>query len=297
MIKINEPKKVCVLIVSYNFEQWIDKCIKSVLDSSIHAAILVVDNYSIDSTCQILKKKYPEVTLIESKENAGFGKANNIGMEYIINNGFEYAFLLNQDAWIEKNTIEKLLEEAVYGKEFGILSPVHLNGKGNATDFGFYKYTGIKNREDAVKLKDNVIEYSFINAAMWLMHTSIWLKVGGFAQIFSHYGEDLNWTQRLRKQGYKIGLVKTAFGYHDREERVISFDNFFYSEYVYFLTEAVNPFYSTPKAIAFSLLASIKKATISLFSNKRNYSKEYLKITFKLLKMSLSILHTRKETI
>jgi len=171
MIKINEPKKVCVLIVSYNFEQWIDKCIKSVLDSSIHAAILVVDNYSIDSTCQILKKKYPEVTLIESKENAGFGKANNIGMEYIINNGFEYAFLLNQDAWIEKNTIEKLLEEAV------------------------------------------------------------------------------------------------------------------------------NPFYSTPKAIAFSLLASIKKATISLFSNKRNYSKEYLKITFKLLKMSRSILHTRKETI
>ncbi|HOT65137.1 MAG TPA: glycosyltransferase, partial [Dysgonamonadaceae bacterium] len=100
-------QSICVIIVSYNFETWIDRCIPSIQASTLPATILVVDNASQDRTYEIIRNRYPEVVLIENKENLGFGKANNIGMRYALEKGFDYVFLLNQDAWLEPNALEK----------------------------------------------------------------------------------------------------------------------------------------------------------------------------------------------
>lgn len=290
----NKPS-VCVIIVSYNFEPWIHQCIPSVRNSSLPATIVVIDNGSGDATCEILQKEYPDVMLIETHENLGFGKGNNIGLDYAIKGGFDYVFLLNQDAWITSDTLEILIAAAEKNKEYGILSPVHLNGKGGATDFGFSEYTGLKNREDALQLPAEVTEYTFINAAMWLIPVSVIKEVGVFAPLFAHYGEDRNYVHRLQKKGYRLGLVKSATGVHGRESRPVSRQQWFYAEFVYFLTEAVNPHYSLPQAVAYSLFAAIKKAMKALFSGKISDSYEYLRITFRLPGKSRAILHTRKE--
>lgn len=294
--KEQEDKLVCVLIVSYNFEPWIEKCIESIQASTIKSSILVVDNKSSDFTCAIIKEKYPEVSLITNKENVGFGAANNIGMKQITDNGYKYAFLLNQDARIEPDTIEKLIKVADNHPEYGIISPIHLNGKGDSTDYGFYHYTNIEDRQDALSQANEVITYDFVNAAMWVISVEVWKEVGGFAKIFSHYGEDVNWTQRALNIGYKTGVVTNAFGYHDRENRQPSRERFFYSEFVYFLTEAVNPLHSDVKAFAYSILASVKKAAKSLLKGRTNDAKEYISIANKLIKMSDEIKITRRET-
>ncbi|MFY9515694.1 MAG: glycosyltransferase [Dysgonamonadaceae bacterium] len=133
--------KVCVIIVSYNFEPWIPLCLSSVKASTQPATIVVVDNASQDRTCEIIRSQYPEVVLIKNDKNLGFGKANNQGMKYALENDFDYVFLLNQDARLHPRTLEILICAASHNKDYGILSPVHLNGDGDRLDFGFAEYT------------------------------------------------------------------------------------------------------------------------------------------------------------
>jgi len=265
---------VCVIIVSYNFEPWIHRCLPSVEASLLPASILVIDNGSGDATCQIIRDKYPDVELIETHVNLGFGRANNIGIQRAMERGFDYLFLLNQDAWIEPDTLGKLVDAAEKNKAYGILSPVHLNGKGDATDFGFSQYTGLKNREEAEQLPAETTPYPFINAAMWLIPVSVIKETGSFSPLFTHYGEDRNLALRMQKKGYKVGLVKSAFGYHDREARPVSRKQYFDAEYVYFLTEAVNPFLLRAKGNSLQLAGCTEESVESaaLGQRQRLYS-------------------------
>jgi GT2 family glycosyltransferase len=131
---------------------------------------------------------------------------------------------------------------------------------------------------------------------MWLIPVSVIKETGSFAPLFTHYGEDRNLVQRIEKRGYRLGLVKSAFGYHDREARPVSREQYFEAEYVYFLTEAVNPFYSPLKAIAYSLLAALKKAWKALLSGKGSDCIAYLVVAFRLAGKGRSIHRTRVET-
>lgn len=283
----------CAIIVSYNFEAWMDSCIPSVLQSTIPVTILVVDNASSDETCKLLKAKYPQVKLIENAENLGFGQANNIGFRYAMENNFDYVFLLNQDARIEKNTLEILVGEAEKNNYFGIISPLHLNGNGDDFDFGFKTYTNLSEIDNVPK---DVTECPFINAAMWLVPIKVIQKVGGFAPIFSHYGEDVNYTQRVRYHNFKIVFAPTAIGYHSRENREVSRKQFFYIEFVYFLTEATNILYTSVQAFAFSLLAAFKKSFSAAFKGEFIDAKNYMKIAFRLVKNAKQINLSRMRT-
>lgn len=215
--------KVAVVIVTYNGEQWLTNCLKSVYESTIPIHVVVVDNLSTDKTCEIIKS-FPEAKLISLNENSGFGNANNVGMSYALNHNMDYVFLLNQDAYLEVNTIERLIE--VYQKHswYGLLSPIHLNGTGLGLDINFSNY--LKSNKSLIfdALKNNYLEavydVPFINAAGWLISKETLQAVGGFDPIFYHYGEDVNYCQRLLFHGYKIGIVPNLYILHDREARV-----------------------------------------------------------------------------
>ena len=117
-------------MVTFNSIKWIDECLASCEASQT----IVIDNASTDSTVSHIRKNYPEVTLIENKSNIGFGQANNIGIQKALSEGAEYVFLLNQDAYLGQDCIEKLIEVHQSNPEYGILSPMHLNGNGTNFD-------------------------------------------------------------------------------------------------------------------------------------------------------------------
>ena len=102
--------KILVIIVSYNFERWIDRCLNSLRQSEQQADVVVIDNASQDRTVSLIESRYPEVRLIKSKENLGFGRANNIGMKIALKEGYDAVFLLNQDAWIDAKVLGELSE-------------------------------------------------------------------------------------------------------------------------------------------------------------------------------------------
>ena len=285
--------KVLVIIVSYNFERWIDRCLKSLQQSEYPVDVVVVDNASKDCTVQRLKKDYPHVRLIESKVNWGFGKANNIGMRMALEEGYEAVLLMNQDAWIAKDSIGTLVRLCQEQPSYGILSPVHLTGDGDKPDPGFGIYAQMETLAQLPKDGD-LISLPFINAAFWMIPVSVLKKVGGFCPLFYHYGEDKDYVNRLHYHGYRIGYSPAAFGCHDREYRPLTHEGFLRTEYVYHLSEYANIRYSFLKAFGYGVLATFKKSMESLFKGKFRQSAEFISMGFRLLAKSGDILKYRK---
>lgn len=218
--------KVFVIVIVYNGLQnnWIKKCLDSLTNSDYPIEIIVVDNNSNDNSVEFIRSTYKRIILIEQKENQGFGRANNIGIKKAIENFADFIFLLNQDAVIEKNTISRLVEFAKANKQFGIVSPIHLNGKGTDIDFNFQSYLSQWNCNGFLsdlffnRVKESY-EVGFVNAASWLISKNCVDTVGGFNPVFFMYGEDDNYVHRLRYHGFKIGIITNAFIYHNREDR------------------------------------------------------------------------------
>src|SRR5574344_2140153 len=100
--------EIYAVVVAYNGMQWYDKCFGSLQASSVPVHTIVIDNASGDNTVAYIKEQFPNVHIIESKTNLGFAKANNIGIKYAMDNNADYVFLLNQDAWIEEDTLSVL---------------------------------------------------------------------------------------------------------------------------------------------------------------------------------------------
>jgi GT2 family glycosyltransferase len=206
---------------------WLSKC----LESTKPYTVIVVDNNSTDETIYFIKANYPSITILPQKENLGFGAANNIGISYALKLGAERVFLLNQDAYLENDTIEKLIVVHNKNQNFGILSPIHLNGKGDRLDKNFSNYLNYDANanfySDFILKKPlpTVYEVPFANAAGWLISKCCLEMIGGFDPIFFHYGEDDNYCQRLRYHGFKIGVVPNVFLRHDRENRICNSAN------------------------------------------------------------------------
>lgn len=217
--------KVFTIIVTYNGSQWLDKCLGSLESSSIATEVIVVDNGSSDGTVDRIKASFPGCTLVISEENLGFGRANNLGISLALKQDADYIFLLNQDAWVETETLETLLRVAQNTQGYGVLSPIHLNGSGDALDYLFATYIAPPACEgllsDLYMGNDLQTVYPSTsgNAAAWLISKATLLQVGGFDPIFFHYGEDDNYRKRLAYHNLKLGMVPAARIYHDREQR------------------------------------------------------------------------------
>lgn len=217
--------KVFVIVVVYNGlrNDWIQKCFDSILQSTIPAEIIAIDNGSTDGSIDFIRKYYPKIDFIVSDENLGFGKANNIGLKKALDQKGDYFFLLNQDAWVDPNTIEELILQAEKNPKYGVVSPMHLNGKGDNIDYKLAEFY-LKPSKCANILSDiylhntnqKIYDIEFINAAAWLVSKECLRIVGGFSPTFYHYGEDENYCHRVYYKKLKVGIYPDVKIYHDR---------------------------------------------------------------------------------
>ncbi|NGM65747.1 glycosyltransferase family 2 protein [Sphingobacterium sp. SGR-19] len=282
-------KSVLSIIVTYNFEPWLDKCLSSLLHSSYPTDIIVIDNASKDNTVGLIRQNYPQVILLENKINLGFGKANNLGFEYALNRGYDFVFLVNQDAWIHPDCLTHLMTKS-YPKEIGVISPLHYDGTEQVFDKGFADYV----KQLDLNL-DNII-CSFVNAAFWLIPITIIKQIGGFSPLFYHYGEDSDYAHRLHYHGYNIAINRHAIAYHDRQNRIIdkAGESFFKSEFTYFLTEYANINYSFQKAFRYAVLGAIKKALLAIPKDWQA-STAYFGVALRLVEKTGLVRNARRE--
>ena len=126
--------EILVIIVTFNGMAWLERCIESILRQGEPCDIFVVDNGSTDGTVEWLRKH--SIHVIAGESNIGFGAANNLGLRHALEQGYSYVYLLNQDAWLENDTLERLVH-AFEQPGYGILSPVQNDATGRKMDARF----------------------------------------------------------------------------------------------------------------------------------------------------------------
>ena len=213
-----------VIVVTYNAQRWIPYFGDPLKILPKDWKVIVIDNASVDATCTIIEKKYPNFFLIRSSKNLGFGKANNIGLRLALEDNVDHVFLLNQDATITVAELQHLLEIQQKHSEFFIVSPVHLNGAATDLDQAFATYCLPDHcpqlYSDALQGKmREIYSCNMGNAAAWLLSRECLVQIGGFNPLFGHYGEDDEFRCRVLYHGYKMGIAPMAFARHDRENR------------------------------------------------------------------------------
>ena len=201
--------KILVIVVTYNGMKWLDRCLSSVRASELPADLYVWDNDSTDGSADFVQGRFPEAKLIRSADNLGFAEANNKGMQYALDKGYDYVYLLNQDAWIEPSTLGTLVAAHQAHPEFAVLSPLQMTDGFAALDRQFGKILHSA-RNDSVKR---------VMAAHWLVPRKALETVGLFSELFPIYGNDDNWCDRARYHGFKVGIVPAARAVHDRAYR------------------------------------------------------------------------------
>ena len=212
--------KVTVVIVNWNGERFLDRCLLAVLDQTVKPKeIILVDNASSDGSLCIARR-YPSVRVLAQVENLGFARGNNVAIEAAAGDA-EWIALLNPDAFPEPHWLEALLSAARDYPVFDFFcsklvnagDPAVLDGVGDA-----YHMSGM-----AWRMGHGVPVSSFSEesrevfsscAAAALYRRSALLEVGGFDEDFFCYVEDVDLGFRLRLTGHKALYVPDAVAHH-----------------------------------------------------------------------------------
>jgi GT2 family glycosyltransferase len=204
--------QVSIIILSYNTSNLIQKCLASVFAhiKSVNFEVIVVDNASKDDSVARIKKEFPKVTLIESKENLGFGNGINLGAKSAKG---EYLLFLNSDAEIEVDVFENMVQFMQSDEKIGILGGKLVNHDGSMQR-SFSNFYGLKDiaillfgrekLEMTLLGKDIRKEVDWVTGGCMFIRTSIFTAIQGFDPNIFMYIEDMEICYRVKKLGYKI---------------------------------------------------------------------------------------------
>ena len=212
--------QLTVIILNYNVRYFLEQCVLSVQDALQHieGEIIVVDNNSTDDSCQMMKTRFPQIKLIENKENTGFPKGNNIGVAEAKG---EYICILNPDTVVAEDTFEKILNTKNWQLNTGIIGCKLIDGTGNFLPeskrciptpwvaftkiFGLYKIfpkTKIFNQYYAQHLTENQSgNVEILVGAFMLMKRELYNEVGGFDKNCFMYSDDIDLSYMILKKG------------------------------------------------------------------------------------------------
>ncbi len=300
--------KLSVIILNYNVQYFLEQCIKSVqrATKNIDAEIIVVDNNSSDNSCKLVKSNFPDVTLLENKKNVGFSKANNQAVA--VANG-EYICILNPDTAVSENTFLECLNFIVDKKDIGALGTFLLDGTGNflpeskrnlpTPSISLLKLLGFGKKYYATKVseKSKGDQVPVLVGAFMFLKKSIYNEVGGFDEDYFMYGEDIDFSYKIEKAGYKNYYIGTTSVLHYKGEST-SKDAAYLKRFYGAMEIFYSKHYSSSKALTrlVKFLVSFAKLYKGFFSVKNRKRKSDPKKAI-LLTENLSLLKKLSNTI
>lgn len=215
-----DKKTLTIIIVTYNSQDHIESCLKSIENQEISSDIIFIDNNSADKTLEKLEKiknKKSNITLIKNKLNLGFAKAVNQGITYSKKTqGNQLFLLLNPDATLEKNCLKKMIEKINSKSEIGLCSPIIKNPKNNKIIFrqGLINWWKMK----TLHSKNSTRPTDYLTGCCLLIKKSVLDKVKGFDENFFLYYEDADFCLRAREKGFLLSLAEKATCFHQESQ-------------------------------------------------------------------------------
>ena len=190
-----------------------------------------------DTHTQIAEKGTKKIFYYQNPVNSGFTGGNNIGMKFALKNNYDYVFLLNADATVEKNTLRMLVEKCEGDKSIGVAGPkvyfFDFHGRKDIVSFGggsvnFWKGHGFPEGG----FPDNEREWQecqtdYIEGSVMLIRAKCLKDCGFFDERFFAYWEDSDFCVRAKKHGYKVMFFPQIIARH--RGSMGAYDFYYYS--------------------------------------------------------------------
>lgn len=225
-------ENISVVVVNYNSGDLLHECITSILQSSISASIIIVDNASSDHSLESIAH-FDLVTIIKNKSNLGFSVACNIGLRH---SSCRTILFLNPDCVLNEKALELMQEELYSQPDIGMVGGLLLNQDGSEQAGGrrmvptpwrsFTRAVGLyrfENRWPSLfkdfylhlkPLPSVAIDVEAISGACMLIRKSDVELVGEWDEGYFLHCEDLDWCMRFRKEGKRVRFVPKAKVFH-----------------------------------------------------------------------------------
>jgi GT2 family glycosyltransferase len=214
---------ISIVIVNYNVRHFLHQTLQSIERAKHDLSIetWVVDNNSVDDSVAMVKEAFPQVKLIENKDNPGFSIANNQAIQQCSG---KYILLLNPDTVLQEDTLKVCLDFMELNDDCGAVGAKMIDGGGNFLPeskrgfpspwVSFCKATGLSklfpkserfNKYHLGYLDENETnEVDVLCGAFMFMRKDVLGEVGLLDEAFFMYGEDIDLSYRIKKAGHKI---------------------------------------------------------------------------------------------
>lgn len=235
--------KLSIVIVNYNVKYFLKQCLASVYAAErqlsdgrlLELEVWVVDNDSVDGSTDMVRRDFPEVHVIENHDNVGFARANNQALQQASG---DLLLLLNPDTVVEHDTFVQCADFVRQHPDCGGLTVKMVDGKGNylreskrgfpSPQASFYKIIGLtrlfpRSRRFAAYYmghlgEDDINEIEIMPGAFLMVSHEAYNTIGGLDESYFMYGEDIDYSWRIRLAGYKNYYLPTTRIIHYKGE-------------------------------------------------------------------------------
>ena len=209
---------IAVITVNWNGWQVTLDCLTA-LRASKGASwrLFIVDNASTDDSIERLSGLGEDVVLIQAATNGGWTGGNNVGVRRALDEGYNYIFLLNNDAMVEPHTMSRLLAFSSTRSPPPVVGPLHRNIQSSRFDFigasinesnGMPTYES--GDESAIAQRPAFYPTAFVSGAGMFLSREHFENVGMFDDNFYLNYDETDWCYRARKIGTEIFMLKSA---------------------------------------------------------------------------------------
>lgn len=217
--------RIGVILVNYNGKKYNDKCIESILRSTVKERIqvIVVDNSSTDGSMEELREYWgenPQIRIISLDKNYGFSRANNEGIKAALAQGIQTFLLLNNDTEVKSDTIEKMERDQKQTKAI-VVSKIYYADKPEIIWCAGGEFSRVIKKPKQLGLNQpdspefQVGRYcGFANGCSLMLTKDIIDKIGFLDEKFFLYYEDTEYSLRAAEKGIPIWYCADAVVYH-----------------------------------------------------------------------------------
>lgn len=216
-MNIYREASVCVIVLNWNGWQDTIECVRSLLQLDYpRYEIVVVDNGSTDDSVQKINAAYPEIRVITIDANLGFAGGNNAGIRYAISQKADYVWLLNNDTLVKPDALDRLVEVARSDQKIGAVGSVlfYADQPRKVQAWGGGRVNLWTGRTNHILSPVSADSLNYLTAASILVSAQAIAEVGLLDDKFFMYWEDVDWSLRFTRAGWKLRVAETSFVLH-----------------------------------------------------------------------------------
>lgn len=214
---------IAIIVVNWNSYSFTFDCITSLKKCKYpNFKIILVDNGSNDFSIEQLSQDFKGLDIIKNKSNLGFTGGNNIAISKALNEKFDYIMLLNNDTKVNSDFLSFLVRRLENENKLGAIQPLilQMDNKNKVWNAGgrFFRLIGlpkvIGKGKKIKSINSNNCYSEWISGCCIMLKAKVVREVGLLDNSFFAYFEDVDWSLRIKNEGYLLGIDYKSIIYH-----------------------------------------------------------------------------------